>query len=339
MIKFVASFRLALCALVVLAGLAVTFAGAARARCAGSNVLAKLTQSHPDIMQRVRDEAAHIRNTGAVLWRVEKPGLDASHLFGTLHVSDPRVMEMRRPARDALRDARTVALEIADMSPKAMMTAIAKVPQLMVYTDGVRLRDKLSAVEFKKVSKLLSGSGVPAQMAAVIRPWMVNTLLAMPNCEQQRIAGGALVLDQRIARIARERKIPVVGLETIAHQFRSMANIPDADQLAMLRVSLAFAKERENLFETMIQIYLDRDIGMVLTLSRGLAKIAGLKKSGFAAMDRELLRKRNFGMFDVSVPLVEQGKAFVAVGAAHLVGDTGLVALYRKAGFTVTAVK
>ena len=37
-------------------------------------------------------------------------------------------------------------------------------------------------------------------------------------------------------------------------------------------------------------------------------------------------------------PLIDEGAAFIAVGAAHLIGEKGLVELYRQAGYKVTAV-
>jgi uncharacterized protein YbaP (TraB family) len=37
-------------------------------------------------------------------------------------------------------------------------------------------------------------------------------------------------------------------------------------------------------------------------------------------------------------PILDAGNAFVAVGALHLPGPEGLVALLRKAGYTVTRV-
>ena len=277
--------------------------------------------------------------SGSLLWKISGNDLDEpSFLYGTMHVSDKRIMAMPKAAREALDRARLVALEIADMSPGAMMKAIQKVPQLMVYTDGSRLDQKLSASEFAQVKGLLSTSGMPAQMAAVIRPWMVSIALAVPICEQQRMARGEKALDAYIAEVAGKNKVPVVGLETVEAQLQSLAGVPEADQLAMLRVSLAFLDRREDLFETLIQSYMKRDLGVVLELSKGMAKIAGLKASGFAGFSRELIAKRNHTMFERSVAHVEKGNSFIAVGAAHLIGDTGLVALFRKAGFTVTAV-
>lgn len=306
--------------------------------CKGADLLPRLTTSHPEVLTTVRREAARIPNTQAIFWRVEKSGSTPSHLFGTMHVSDERIVQLPAAAAQALDKAKLVALEIAGISPAATLQAVAEMPELMAYSDGTKLSQKLTATEFAKIESLLGSSGLPKQMVTAMRPWLASVFISVPLCEQRRTFSGKPTLDSSIESRAQQRKTPVVGLETISSQLRSMASIPDADQLNLLRVSLAFIDQREDLFETLIQSYLKRDLGLTLALTQGMARIAGFEKSGFAAFSRVLIEERNQTMFDSSLPLVDQGNAFIAVGAAHLIGETGLVALYRKAGFTVTAL-
>ncbi|HEV3043732.1 MAG TPA: TraB/GumN family protein, partial [Roseiarcus sp.] len=64
-----------------------------------------------------------------------------------------------------------------------------------------------------------------------------------------------------------------------------------------------------------------------------------LSKEEIAAEDAFsvlLLRERNHVMVDRAKPLIEAGGAFIAVGAFHLSGKDGLVALLRGDGFTLT---
>jgi uncharacterized protein YbaP (TraB family) len=44
-------------------------------------------------------------------------------------------------------------------------------------------------------------------------------------------------------------------------------------------------------------------------------------------------------MRDAALPHLAEGKAFIAVGALHLPGKNGLVALLRGAGYTVSPVE
>ena len=51
-----------------------------------------------------------------------------------------------------------------------------------------------------------------------------------------------------------------------------------------------------------------------------------------------LLDTRNQRMAERAAPFIEDGNAFIAVGALHLPGETGLVQLLRDRGYKVTAV-
>ena len=53
---------------------------------------------------------------------------------------------------------------------------------------------------------------------------------------------------------------------------------------------------------------------------------------------RALLKSRNTTMVERAAPLLASGGAFIAVGALHLPGKTGLVERFRASGYTVTKV-
>lgn len=45
---------------------------------------------------------------------------------------------------------------------------------------------------------------------------------------------------------------------------------------------------------------------------------------------------RNIRMAGRAAPLLGEGNAFIAVGAMHLIGEKGLVELFRKQGYVMT---
>ena len=57
-----------------------------------------------------------------------------------------------------------------------------------------------------------------------------------------------------------------------------------------------------------------------------------------ALFEDRLIRMRNHTMADRAAPILAEGNVFMAVGALHLVGDEGVIELFRKKGYTVTAV-
>ncbi len=71
-------------------------------RCHGIDMLAELQTTSPELYKKVMEESKALPNTEAVFWKVEKPGVEPSYLFGTMHLSDPRISELSQKAKDAI---------------------------------------------------------------------------------------------------------------------------------------------------------------------------------------------------------------------------------------------
>lgn len=308
-------------------------------RCAGTNMLHELKAKAPDIYAEIRTLAAATANAKAVLWKIERDGIAPSYLLGTIHMTDPRVTAFSPRLLNALEQSRTVALEVADVSADATNAAILKAARLVLFTDGRSLDDLLSDEEYEKVKSTLTGAGLPGEMAAMFRPWVVSMILSVSACERQKVKEGLPVLDLKIAAAARERGLKVVGLETIESQLSAMAAIPDDQQIAMLRASLKFADRANDTMETLLQLYLTRDMGSAWPFHLALARQAGIGQQSFSGFQKRIVSDRNEHMRDAALPLLEKGRVLIAVGALHLVGDNGLVAMLRDAGYTLTPIE
>jgi uncharacterized protein YbaP (TraB family) len=142
----------------------------------------------------------------------------------------------------------------------------------------------------------------------------------------------------RLAGAGKQRGIPVVGLETLEDQFRAIAGVPEGDQLEILRVSLRLYDRSHDLVETMVQRYLAREIGLIWPFQIELARRSGFSPAAFESFKDRMVRMRNARMRDAALPLIQAGGVFIAVGALHLPGEHGLVAMLRESGLTVVAV-
>jgi uncharacterized protein YbaP (TraB family) len=293
----------------------------------------------PDVFRSIMDEAAGMENAGALLWKVERAGRPVSHLFGTVHVTDDRVVAVSPVVKSALAQSQTLALEVGDLSAAANSAAMAKAAGLVMFTDGRRLDRLVSTEEYEKLKAHLARAGMPAEAAAAFRPWIAYLILSVPECERRKVREGQLVLDMRLAEEAKAHRIPVVGLETIEQQLASLAAVPEDQQLDMLRATLRFIDRSDDLMETMLQLYLRREMGAAWPLQQVLARKAGVSASTYSGMKKELVDDRNARMRDAALPLLEKGGAFIAVGALHLPGETGLVKLLRDAGYAVSPVE
>lgn len=308
-------------------------------QCRGVDMLDEMKSKDAARYEKVAAAAKLVENGEAIFWRIEKPGVAPSHILGTMHVSDPRITTLSEKASVALDTAQTMVLEVADLSQEAMMRAMMGSAELIVFTNGQRLDKMLGAADFARAQTLMQQAGLPGEMTALARPWIVATLLSVSECERQNIVGGHAPFDSKLGNLATARKIEVVGLETIEEQLAAMAAVPDAEQIEMLKAGLKFVHRRDDMLETLAQMYLQRRLGAAMPFNIALAESVGVKADAFKSFQAELIDRRNRRMFDGALNHVEKGSALIAVGALHLPGKTGLVQLFREAGYTVTPVE
>ncbi len=321
----------------VVALLASGQARADMAKCSGKDLIASIRGSDPDTFRKIEQEAAATVNGKGLLWKLEKEGRASSYLFGTMHMSDPRVTSLPPDAQHAFDASGTVVIETTDVLDEGrMMASIMKKPELMMFTDDTTLTSLLSPEDAATVDAALSKRGIPPASVAKMKPWMLSAMAALPACETARKAAGAQVLDVKLAKDAEAAGKKLAGLETATEQLEAMASLPMDLQLKGLVETLKLGDEMDDIFETMISLYLEGEIGMYWPLFRATLPGASDDKAGYAAFEETMITARNKTMAEKAEPLLASGNAFIAVGALHLPGPEGLVELFRKAGYTVS---
>jgi uncharacterized protein YbaP (TraB family) len=307
--------------------------------CGGADLLAGLEKSDPGAFRKVEAEADAVPNGKGLLWKLEKQGEKPSFLFGTMHMTDERVTTLPAAARKAYDGADTVIIETTEvLDQKKMMATLAKEPDLMMFTDNTTLSSLLSPTDAAAMDKALDARGIPPSSVAKMKPWMLSVMVALPACELARKAGGAPVLDVKLAEDAQAAGKSLEGLETAADQLRAMASLPIAFHMKGLVDTLKLGDKMNDVNETMIDLYQRGEIGMIWPLFRTVLPDEADDPAGYAAFEQAMVTGRNKVMADHAAPILAKGNAFMAVGALHLPGEEGLVELFRKAGYTVTAV-
>lgn len=337
-LALIAAFNLLFFASFVLITLMVTGkAHAAAPVCTGTDIVEQLETSDPELLAEIRAEAARTRNGKGLLWKVERDGADPSWLFGTMHLTDPRVLDMPAAARSALDGSDTVVIETTDvLDPAAASQALLKRPDLMMFTDGTTLSSRLEPDDEKILKSGLTDRGIPLESVDRMKPWMLAALVALPACELARKNGGAAFLDIKLAKDAEAQGKTLAGLETMTDQLSAMASLPIEMHMAGLVGTLQMADRIDDVTETMITLYINGEIGMIWPLFHKV--MPGSEEYDYASFEETMVTARNRTMAERAVPMLDAGNAFIAVGALHLPGEEGLVELLRKAGYKVTAV-
>jgi uncharacterized protein YbaP (TraB family) len=256
-----------------------------------------------------------------------------------MHMTDPRVTALPAAAQKVFNAADTVVIETTEvLDQHKMMATLAKEPDLMMFTDNTTLSSLLSPADSAAVDKALDARGIPPSSVAKMKPWILSAMVALPACELARKAGGAPVLDVKLAEDAKAAGKDLEGLETAADQLRAMASLPIAFHMKGLVDTLKLGDRMNDINETMIALYQRGEIGMIWPLFRTVLPDEADDPAGYAAFEEALVTSRNKLMAEHAAPILAKGNVFVAVGALHLPGEQGLVELFRKAGYTVSAV-
>jgi len=314
--------------------------GVARAEeivCTGANLIAELAEKDPHLLEKMKKEAAAIPNGEGLLWRVERQGGAPSYLFGTMHVTDPRVTEPPEVAKTALAGARTVVIETTDiLDRQTLMAAMLAKPELMMFPTGESLTDHLSPEERKLVEEALEKRGIPLQSVVKTKPWLLVSLVSLPECELKRQQAGALVLDAKLAQDAKAAGKRVAGLETVEEQLSAMASLPMELHMRGLVGALGLGDRMDDMIETMIVLYEGGETGMFRPALSGLLELGEEEAGDYAAFEETMVQMRNRIMAERAAPLLDEGGAFIAVGAMHLPGEGGIIELLRQAGYEVS---
>jgi uncharacterized protein YbaP (TraB family) len=307
---------------------------------AGLPVDGEINQGLLDHLARAFDRhlaAQGLRHGQGRLWRVEGPEAPASHVFGTMHVSDPRVLDLPGPIWQAFRNARTVALEIDFSGGREQALEIARAFfEAMVLTDGRTLDQIVGPDLFADTQAALRPYGVSAELLKRMRPWAVYEILVNPANAFRGRGDETPFLDLSLAQEAENRGKPLYGLETVDEQLAVFADMPEQDQVALLESAIAYAGEQDMGLEALTQLYLAGDLAAIQRLWFEPARRLG--PDFVVQVVTRLIDDRNEVMVARMQGLLARGGAFVAVGAAHLPGDMGVLHLLERQGYRVTRV-
>ena len=312
--------------------------------CTGKNLLSELKEKSPDLYATLENTAVSLPYGEGLLWKVEKKGVKPSYLFGTMHMADPRLIDLPAHVQKAFDESSTLALEITDiLDPKALQQKAQGLMQYSLYLDGTTVEDRMTAEQVKVVGENFANRApVPWLLAKRMRPWALIGALALPACENARKAAGKPFLDQLLAQKADAAGKELVSLETLESQMKVMASLPEEMMVDALVQTAKMGIRLDDVFETMISLYTQENTGLIWAMMKKLGP-TGLEPApqsvGYAEFQRELVDERNENMVSAALPLLDKGGAFIAIGALHLPGESGMLKILEQKGYRISAVR
>jgi uncharacterized protein len=305
--------------------------------CSGVDMIAEMKAKTPKTYAALLREESKIIHGEGLLFRLEKKGRPTIHVFGTMHVDDPRLKKLPEDLTNALEAADVIATEIKESeltNPVSMlkMAALAANPKADTLT-------RLKPEARKAIEKALEARGLPTGAATRMDAGFLLLSLALPPCamvtDPQKYLSQEII-DQKVARVGMAYGAENIGLETVVSQITAIKNMSDASKFALLNATAAGDDRATDLFITTKALYLDRKIGRLTVMSTLSLPPDPAVQGAYAEFKDRLLDKRNEGMAKTIESLAKDKKVVVAIGAMHLVGDTGVVHLLEKMGYKAT---
>lgn len=275
-----------------------------------------------------------------LLWRATR-GDTVIDIFGTYHFkhrdTDAHLARLQ-PLIDA---ADKVYLEISNDDQMAMQRAMADDPSLMFITEGPTLPDLLGEEDWQAYSAAMRDRMIPAFMAAKFKPLWAGMMLGIGPCEAQSGALEAKGIDSLVGQYAAETGNPSRSLEDFDALLTLLDSFPMDDQIEMIRMSLSWPGDTNDLSYTVRERYLAEEVALTLVFSRYVSVEYGGQAGadGFDLVEDLLLEKRNRQWVDRLREQIAPGdRVLLAFGAGHLPGDAGVLKLLEDEGYTVTRI-
>jgi uncharacterized protein len=249
------------------------------------------------------------------------------YLVGSVHLLSKDFYPLNPALEAAYKDSSLLAEEVdlGEMAqPDAQMSLLSK----GMLPSGQTLDTVLSPATKALLNKHLGDFGPMAEVAKRFKPWLAALTiesLAWVNAGFDPNLG----LDKHFYDRAITDGKTVQGFETMAFQVSLFDDMPMDQQDRLLASMLKDIDTEQANMTRLIAAWKDGDAPTVERLV-----LADMK--GEQAVYKRMLVDRNHAW----IPRIDQllnrnGRSLVVVGAAHLVGPDGLVALLRAKGYTI----
>jgi uncharacterized protein YbaP (TraB family) len=202
-----------------------------------------------------------------------------------------------------------------------------------MFLDRQTLEDKIGTEDFERAVEVLAPTGLAREAVNKLKPWGV-----LLNLRNPRQAERGTPLDSQLLELARLRRLPLSQIEGVEEQIFTFDEFPMDSQVALLKHSLAHREELAELAERTLEAYLERDLAAIWRLREQFAARHPQIAAHQAVMTKRVVHDRSVVMAFRMQRQLRRGDAFVALGALHLYGTKGVLALLEADGYRADRV-
>lgn len=258
----------------------------------------------------------------SMLWKISGKGLEKpSFLYGTIHIQDKRVFAYGKEVSEAFEQSEVYAMEIVlDEISKEDMEPV-------IYMKKKNLKDLYTQEEYDLIDEYCQKKmGVDLSFLGKMKPFFLSSQLMQIDMPKDMDRP----LDADFLKKARQLGKKIVGIEKLKDQMAAIDQISIKEQAELLLKGVQDSVNNMEVFENLVKAYLHFDFESIQTLLSDTTLPEKFQEA--------LLIKRNKKMARRIAKIAKKNSSFNAIGAAHLWGERGVIALLRKKGYTVEPI-
>jgi uncharacterized protein YbaP (TraB family) len=264
-----------------------------------------------------------------LMWKAASPTTTV-YLVGSIHLGDSSMYPLPKQVESAFAAAKVLAVEIniKNADEAKMMGLIQKYG---LYTGDDSLTRHLPKETQAALDDYCTRHNVPRTGMEKLKPWLVSISIAQ-MAWQQAGEDPSLGID---IHFLDESKPPqrIDELETMESQFAILAEATETEQQSMLASTLKRGDDMKDLITRVQTAYTSGDPASLEKIMQEQDDV------GSKSLEKKLLDDRNVAMTaKIEDYLKGKESIFVVVGAAHIIGDKGIVKQLRDKGYKVDQV-
>ena len=266
------------------------------------------------------------------LWEVTSDNTTV-YLLGSVHIGKADLYPLSPAIEDAYDDSQYVVVEV-DVGSAGLFDSVELLMEKGMYPPGDNLQSNIPADLYSRLINKLEEleAGLFLSMIDAFEPWVVYTMIV--DLEYLELGYGAEYgIETYYLNKAAEDGKGVLELESMEFQLDVLDSLPYDLQILLLEDTVYNPLvEFEEQIESMFEVWRAGDVTEMEQMVFG--GVEGYPQ--YQLINEALIDERNFLMVEKLEGYLEDDEVyFVIVGAAHLIGENGLVNLLIEAGYEV----
>jgi uncharacterized protein YbaP (TraB family) len=274
--------------------------------------------------------AAVERGSKLFFWKATSPTTEV-YLFGSIHLGKKDFYPLAKEIEGAFDRSKFLVLEADETkyTPEELQTLIM---ENALYPPT----DSLSKHATPETIKALGTLGYPAEAIEKMKPWFLAIMVSAVSIQKLGFTK-EFGIDTHFSKEAKEKAKEILELESMGYQIQLLSGFSPELQLKFLESTLDESERTKERMDAMVTAWSKGDSA---TLEDEMIKKPLAKRPAQTEIFAKMIDERNAGMAKkIGDYLKTKDVHFVVVGAAHLVGEKGVVKLLEKQGIKVEQVE